>query len=127
MHDATDYWDGNWLTSPIDLQAGGIRASIGAGLRANELVDFRKQLEPMHETLAGSAELESMEDWLTLRIEIDGSGRLEVRGQVCDAPGIGNSVTFEIRDLDQTDLAEIVRGLREIEAAFPTVGEPPEG
>jgi hypothetical protein len=122
MHDATDFWDGNWLVSPIELQAGGIRASVAAGLRAEELVEFRKQFEVMTESLAGSATIESMEGWLKLEVVLDGSGRLGISGEVRDEPGVGNTATFTIDDLDQTDLESVIRGLRAIEAAYPVLG-----
>ncbi|WP_275293410.1 hypothetical protein [Amycolatopsis sp. La24] len=31
---AVDFWDGNWLFSPVDLVVGGFSARVPAGLRA---------------------------------------------------------------------------------------------
>src|SRR6185312_10105510 len=42
MHPGSqDYWDGNWLITPIRLQVGGFTGTVAAGLRAEELRRFR--------------------------------------------------------------------------------------
>src|SRR5205823_2560582 len=90
MHPSCDdYWDGNWLTSPIEVVAGGHSARIAAGLRAEELRSFREQLDAVNLTLHGEASLESMEQWIGLRVTIDESGHLLVTGETNDEPSVG--------------------------------------
>lgn len=123
MHpDSTDYWDGNWLVSPIDVAVGGFSGRVHAALRAEELRTFRKGLEKLYETLAGEAGLESMEDWIGLTCVGDGLGHVEVTGYVRDEPGIGNRLTFHL-SIDQTFLPGIIASLRGVEAAYPVLGK----
>lgn len=119
-----DYWDGNWLVSPIEVVAGGFRAEVGAGLRADELVRFREELQRLQASLQGEAVLESMEGWLSLRIVATQLGGLQVSGRAVDQPGSGNSLSFTIGDLDQSHLPEIISALAQAELAFPVVGQP---
>lgn len=125
MHpEARDYWDGNWLVAPVQVVAGGFSGSVRSGLRSEELAAFRSQLAEMHRSLSGSAKLVSMEDWLELVVEIDSRGHLKVQGRACDEPGIGNSLTFTIGDLDQSDLPAIIDGLEDVAFSFPVAGSP---
>ena len=39
-----DYWDGNWLTADIEIDAGGFRGRFGADFRTDELSAFRDAL-----------------------------------------------------------------------------------
>jgi hypothetical protein len=119
---ADDYWDGNWLVTPIDVVAGGFRGESGAALRAEELVAFREALERVYQSLDGEAVLESIESWLTLRVAVDRSGRLTVTGCMLDRLGSANKLDFKIEGLDQSDLSLVIEGLQEIETFFPVVG-----
>lgn len=122
--DSDDYGDGNWLVTSIDLIAGGFRAGIGAGLRANELREFRLALTAVQDSLAGEALLSSLEDWLSLRVTVDARGHVAVNGNLRDHSGGGNALAFEIMGGDQSDLASVLTGLDNIEARFPVVGAP---
>ena len=125
MHDATDYWDGNWLVTPIDARFGGFTASVGAGLRAEEFRSFRDGLRQVNDTLTGAAVLESMEEWLELRLSAGSRGHLLVSGTLTDQVGRRpNSLRFSIGDLDQSDLPVILDALDEVLAAFPVIGKP---
>lgn len=125
MHAGTeDYWDGNWLVTPVRVVAGGFRAESGAALRAEELRRFREALEQLHGSLQGEAVLESMEEWLTVRLNVDRAGHVAVSGKVRDRLGSGNELTFKINDLDQSDLPGVIEALNEVETFFPVVGTP---
>jgi hypothetical protein len=78
----------------------------------------------LYESLAGEAALESMEQWLTLRVVVDRLGHVAVLGEVRDHPGSGNTLTFFVDGLDQTHLPPILAALRDVEVAFPVVGAP---
>ena len=121
MHPGSDdYWDGNWLTSPVTLTVGAFTAKISAGLRAEELVGFRHGLDVLYESLQGEAVLDSLEDWLHLRAVGDGYGHVKIAGEVTDSPGTGNRLAFELR-LDQTFLPAIIDALRTIEEHYPVL------
>src|SRR6184192_855386 len=73
-----DYWDGNWLVSPITARVGGFTAQIGASLRVEELQAFRLGLQRLYERLHGEAVLCSMEDWVNLAVRCEPNGSLAV-------------------------------------------------
>lgn len=124
MHQgATDYWDGNWLLSPVEVLVGAFTGTVGAGLRMEELVRFREQLQELYRTLEGEARLDSMEGWLHLIATGDGKGHIGVTGTVKDEPGMGNQLKFRL-EIDQTFLPEIIDELVRIEEAFPILGQP---
>jgi hypothetical protein len=124
MHAATDYWDGNWLLSPVEIHAGGFVGRLSAGLRADEIRQFRMDLERVYRSLHGSARLSSMEDWLDLTITVTGSGQFEVKGVARDQSGAGNELHFEIDDLDQSHAPTLIDELLALERLYPVLGHP---
>ncbi|MBO4271418.1 hypothetical protein GSF24_12380 [Microbispora triticiradicis] len=123
MHpDCTDFWDGNWLTSPIHVRVGGFTAEVDAALRAEELHDFRVTLERIYAEVRGSATLSSLEHWIELTVECHPTGSLSIAGTVADHPGMRNTLRFEIDGLDQTDIPELVGALVAVEKRFPVLG-----
>lgn len=121
MHpQATDYWDANWLVTPIDLHVGGFKGRINAALRTSELAAFRSGLATLYEALEGEAHLESIEDWLTMTLVGDGAGHIAVSGAARDQPGIGNTLHFSFT-IDQTYLPPVIEQLAEIDREFPVV------
>jgi hypothetical protein len=122
MHpDARDYWDGNWLVSPIEVRAGGFTASVLAGLRVEELMSFREQVQRLLLGDADTARLASMEEWLSLTVRRRGEA-LDVRGVITDSPGLGSQLEFSIEGLMLSDLSPLIEELRSAEAAFPLLG-----
>lgn len=120
---STDYWDGNWLLSPTTVSIGGFKGRVGAGLRCDELQRFRQELAVLNETLTGTAELSSLEDWVNLRLTADSLGHVAVAGAVMDEPGIGNRLEFTF-SIDQTFLPPIIGALDEIARRFPVLDGP---
>lgn len=121
---ATDFSDGNWLMSPVEVVAGGFTGRVPANLRAEELCTFRDQLASAYEKFGGVARLESMEEWLVLVVTVEASGRMRVDGSTVDQVGSKNKLTFHIGDMDQTQLPTLVDSLTTIEERFPVLGRP---
>jgi len=122
MHpDDRDYWDVNWLVSPIEVRAGAFRASVLAGLRVEELMSFRQEVELLLLGHADTARLASMEEWLSLSLQRRGDA-LDVRGRLTDSPGKGSRLEFPVEGLRVSDLASLIEELRSVEAAFPPLG-----
>ncbi len=119
-----DYWDGNWLVSPISARLGGYTADIGAGLRIDELRTFRRGLERIDRERTGEAVLESMEQWITLTVVCRPDGSLEVTGVLDDEPASGNRLAFAIPGLDQSDIPAMAGALATIEKTYPVRGRP---
>jgi hypothetical protein len=122
-----DFWDGNWLATPIKAAVGGFRATVGASLRADELQTLLDALKGLHSALNGEAVLESMEKWLTLRMAATNRGRLEVKGTLLDRAGDGNQLTFRIDGLDQSYLPNIIDSLEGATKLFPVLGSTQPG
>jgi hypothetical protein len=125
MHpESRDYWDGNWLITPIRLRVGGFTGVLAAGLRVDELRRFREDLERVYADIAGTAVLESVEDWLTLRVTCRGNGSLRVTGVARDQPGIGNRLEFALEGMDQTHLPSLIEAILRCEHRHPMLGRP---
>jgi hypothetical protein len=97
---------------------------LAAGLRVEELRRFREGLERVYADIAGTAVLESVQDWLTLRVTCRGNGSLEVTGVARDEPGIGNRLEFTVDGMDQTYLPPLIEALRRCEQRHPLLGRP---
>jgi hypothetical protein len=123
---STDFWDGNWLTSHIHVQAGGFKARIDAGLRTDELRAFRVALQRVYSEVHGSAALSSVEHWIELTAECRPTGSLSISGTVADHPGMRNTLHFTIEDLDQTDIPPLLDALIAVEERFPVLGSLPD-
>jgi hypothetical protein len=120
MHpDNRDYWDGNWMVSPVTLRIGGFAGRIEAGLRMDELVGLREGLEKLLQRRDGTAELESMEEWLSLQVSFEPELGLTARGQAVAHPATGTKLVFRLEALNQSDLRVWIDRLRAIEAEFP--------
>lgn len=121
---AEDSWDGNWLDTMVDFRVGQFSGTVGTLLRADELRSFRQQIHDQYTSLGGTAVLESMENWLTLRLRMTGTGSVEVDGELIDQPGIGNRLTFTMAAIDQSYLPRVLDELDEMLMRFPVRGAP---
>ena len=125
MHpEASDYWDGNWLISPITANLGSFTAHVNAGLRVEELRDFRLGLEQIQQQLRGEAALTSLDHWISLTVVCRPTGTLAIRGELDDDSGAGNTLRFTIDGLDQTDTPAMLSALSAIDLAYPLLGRP---
>ena len=120
---ADDYWDGNWVRAAVDVQAGGFHGSVGGDLRAEELARFLEQLTGLQKSLQGTAEFETMEQWLSIRVVGDGRGHMATRCIIRDQPGIGNTLECMLAT-DQTFTQATVVELAAVVQAYPVVGKP---
>jgi hypothetical protein len=116
-----EYYDDNWLTIEIYVQAGGFEGKVKGAILTDDLIRFLSQLRPLYETLRGSAEFGTMEDQLNLKLAGDGKGHIELHGEVADRPGIGNRLHFTLQ-FDQSQLRVSISELEKITLQFPVRG-----
>ena len=118
-----DYWDGNWLSVDIYISSGAFTGNIkhDVCLRTNEFKSFLTQIEPMYESLKGTAEYTSLEDWIKITIRGDGLGHFTAEGFVIDKHCEGNKLNFSIH-FDQTSLPQTISNLKELLEKYPVVG-----
>ncbi|WP_370939215.1 hypothetical protein [Amycolatopsis sp. cg13] len=120
---ADDFWDGNWLVSPIEIVSGGFTARLAAGLRANELQAFRQELAACTES-GGSARLTSLEEWLDLTVTVAADGLVEAEGVAVADHSSGNRLLFRLEGIEYAQVAEVVAALAAVEEEFPVLGLP---
>jgi len=120
---AADYWDGNWLSCEVAVQAGGFLGRFNANLRTDELERFYNEMHKLHKTLGGAATLATTEEQLRMELEGDGRGHILCRGRAQDVAGTGNVLQFEFTR-DQTFLFSTVVNLGELLNRFPVRGTP---
>ena len=120
---ATDYWDGNWLRARIEVSAGSFRGRVEALIRSEEILSFRDEVARVVDGGEASATFSTMEDWLTIELRRGTSGLLAVRGELCDEPGIGNTLTFHVAG-DWVSLPTLRTALDKVMDAFPVLGAP---
>ncbi|HEU5271992.1 MAG TPA: hypothetical protein VFU36_18870 [Jatrophihabitans sp.] len=121
---ATDYWDGNWMISPISVRVGGFTADVAATLRMDEIHRLNEGLKYLNQNLDGTAVLSSMERWIDLTVTCEPNGHLSVVGVVTEDPGRRTRLEFEIDNLDQTMLPGWIAALDDIEREYPVLGRP---
>jgi hypothetical protein len=121
---AEDFWDGNWMITPISVHVGGFTAEIAATLRMDELHRFHEGLKYINDNLDGAAVLTSMERWIDLTVRCERNGHLSVTGDVREDPASVTHLEFEIDHLDQTMLPGWLAALDAIEKEFPVLGRP---
>lgn len=112
------YEDDNWLRVKITVHAGGFRGKVDASIMTGELVRFAAQLQPLYETLTSTAEFNTLEEQLQLRLSGDGKGHIDLKGEVVDRAGIGNRLCFDL-EFEQSQLAASIRQLDAVITAFP--------
>jgi hypothetical protein len=122
--DADDYWDGNWVVAMISLAVGGFTGSGRASLRTDEIHRFNEGLKFVNQNLFGAAVLESMEHWISLTVKAGARGRIEISGELRDGAGVGNVLSFDLAEVDQTYLAGWISDLDDIGKTFPVIGRP---
>ena len=118
------HWDANWVRSTIHVRTGGFTADVSADLRTDELHRFTDGLAALDGSPSGSAVLRSMEDWIDLTVTLQPDGSCIASGAVKDGLGLGNRLTFALRDLDQTHLSVWLEQMGAVRSAFPVLGRP---
>lgn len=113
-----EYFDDNWVSVEVSVSAGAFSGRYRAAFLTEDFVRFQSLLQPLFETLTGQAEFTTLEEQLTLKIAALSRGNIEVNGIALDQAGISNKLQFHL-EIDQTCLAETLRGLNEIIASFP--------
>jgi hypothetical protein len=113
-----DRYDDNWLAVEVTVAAGAFRGQFPATFLTDELVRFRAELGTLNVSLAGWARFRTLEEQLALSVFGNGRGEIELSGTVIDRAGDGNRLEFRL-GLDQTYLAEALRGLDDIISTYP--------
>ncbi len=105
---------GYWLSVAIEIILDGYHASIGGThMVTGDLNKFRSQVIKMYEEMKGFADLNAIEELITLRAELDKTGHVLWKGQTRYPIGVGNVLQFQFHS-DQSYLPELISQLNSI-------------
>lgn len=117
--ETSDYWDGNWLNSEIQVNIPTFKSSYKSNLRVDDLQRFYQRILALQNCSANEVEFTTMEEGLYLSIKLDYNGDLNCKGIAAD--GNGNSLNFGFK----TDSASLNIFKGELESTlilYPIVG-----
>lgn len=113
-----EYYDDNWLSCEVKVQAGAFSGKYSASFLTSEVHRLNEDLQHLYRELKGEVVFESMEGQLELSFSCDNLGHIRVSGTAIDQAGIGHKLCFTLL-FDQTCLAKSLAGLTEVVGAFP--------
>jgi hypothetical protein len=108
-----------WLRSIVEVEVGAFRASYPCHFDGGAFQRFAAELRVLHSSLKGKATFSSYEGQLELELVGDGLGHLQVKGEAMDVAGTGNTLSFRLGGMDQTELPELFRDVEAIWSAYP--------
>lgn len=117
--EALDEWDGNWLrVTAICAENGSSVRVSGAILDTVSIARWQRELQAIHDGLAGQAELDSDEPELTVHVSVlDGSHHLRVRVEVTP-DHLAQLHRFDF-DADQSHLPDIIQQCHMLLLQYP--------
>lgn len=121
----SDYWDGNWLATTIEVASGAFKGRYSATLRADEFDTFKSELESLVQNERDNAHFEAMEEWLQI-IAAREQGAVVLRCHCKSRSGAEGGLAFTVR-LSSDDVARLLAQMVDLLAAFPVVGDPDVG
>jgi hypothetical protein len=107
----------------VELEADGFRGMAAGDLRAEEIASFYYQLNQLQESLSGTAEFETMEGWLNIRIEGNRRGQMTCQCVLRDQGRSRSQLECTI-DCDQTFSRLTLTDLKKAMHEFPVIGQP---
>jgi hypothetical protein len=91
----------DWIKGQVRIEVGTFKGELEIHLCVSDIIRFKEQLEPVYERLEGVAEFKTIEDQLSIRVEVDKLGHVQVSGHLLDDFVAGNKLDFNI-SYDQT-------------------------
>lgn len=112
----------DWIKGQVQIDVGAFKGELEIHLCVSDIIRFKKQLEPVYERLEGVAEFTTIEDQLSIRVEVDKLGHIQVSGHLLDDFVAGNKLNFNI-SYDQTLLWHTISEIDEalFELRLPAV------
>ena len=91
----------DWIKGRVQVEMGAFKGELEICLYVSDIIRFKEQLEPLYERLEGVAEFKTIEDQLSIRIEVDKLGHVQASGYPLDDFVAGNKLYFNM-NYDQT-------------------------
>ena len=115
---AEDPYDANWLRCSAEVEQGSFRGSVEASFTTNDFARFLSEMDRLMTGDSETASFNTMEEALTLRVEVDPAGRATVVGRLRQVEAGGPELSFNFES-DISFLAKTHSDLKGIVAAFP--------
>ena len=116
-------FDKNWIDCEIEVCGGAFQGKYSAEIMTTTFEIFKQELSVLFNKLNTNAKFENLENYCSINISGDGSGKLNAEIECNDKPGIYSAnLSFEI-DFDQTFLKTIINQLNHITKEFPITGD----
>jgi len=106
-----------WVNCDVEVRVKGFRASISAEFEDRDFLRFENELRTLYDKLSGTARLWPRDEQLTLTLQGNGLGRIEVNGSAWYVACYGSKLEFEF-EIDQSYLPAVLHQLSEIDKAF---------
>ena len=115
---AQDPYDANWLRCSVDLDLERFRGAVDASFTTQDFARFLSELDQIVRGDARAASFQTMEEVLSIRVEVDCAGRAVVAGTLQEIDAGGSVLSYSI----ESDLSFLQRShgeLKRIVAEFP--------
>jgi len=110
----------DWIGGDAEIKVRGFHASISADFEPIDFQIFETELRTLYENLSGKAELRPTEEQLTLTLQGNGRGGIEVAGTAWFVACYGSKLDFEF-EIDQTFLPAVLEQLSSINTKLQVV------
>ena len=89
----------DWFNANIDIISGAFKGRVKnkVNLRFSEVRLFLKQIDSLYNSLKGTAEFTSTEEWVNISVTGDGLGSFVAKGNVIDGHLDANTISFNIK------------------------------
>ena len=116
-----DPYDANWLKCSVDLEVGRFRGAVDASFTTQDFARFLSELDQVVQGDARVASFQTMEEALSIRVEVDRAGRAVLAGSLREIDAGGSELSYSI-DSDLSFLQRSHAELKRIVAEFPERG-----
>jgi hypothetical protein len=121
--DSTDYWDGNWVSSEINISIPGISVSVPFELRTDELIGFLDSLTKVKNGSGNEFEMRTLEDGLYIKGEVELTGSIIWHCRITYPIGDGANLNFRFNS-DLNQMESLIQQLKKELITYPVIGTP---
>jgi len=115
---ARDPSDANWLDCSVDLVLGRFQGSAEASFATEDFACFFAELEAVMRGSGRAAVFETMEEGLSVRVELSRGGRVTVAGQLREVEVDGSVLSYSFES-DRSSIEEFQVMLGRVVSEFP--------
>jgi hypothetical protein len=111
-------YDASWLQCSVEVDLGQFRGAVNASFMTHDFAGFLEELEKVVNADALLATFNTMEEALSLRVELDRAGHATINGKLREVDWNGTELSFTIES-DRSFLTETITELRALVTGFP--------